>query len=87
MKAKERERRWGDQYVLEKRHTQASTPGVTESPSPAVPTPDTVATGFGFEEAPTFKNQRLLRWGRRGIIRYWIANSFSLYWEAAARKK
>lgn len=46
MKAKERERRWGDQYVLEKAtHTHTRRDG--ESPSPGVPTLDNVATSFG----------------------------------------
>lgn len=85
MKAKERERRWESQYVLEKdthRHTRRD----GESASPGVPTPDKVATGFGLG-SPNFPRPETSQMGRRGTIRYSIPNSFSLYREATTGEK
>lgn len=65
MKAKERERRLGDQYVLEKdthRHTRRD----GESPSPGVPTLDKVATGLG---SPNFPKPETSQMGAEGNYR------------------
>lgn len=60
MKAKERERRRGDRYVLEKdthKHTRRGGDG--ESPSPGGPTLDKVATSLGSLNFPKSETSQM----------------------------